>query len=96
VKYTVTGAGKSTSISYLTVNGGKAGQSQANGEDLPWKKSVKIKGDGLFESSIFSLVAQAGEGTKKITCKIEADGKVIDKQTSTGAYAVASCSGSAS
>jgi hypothetical protein len=95
VTYTVTGSGKATSISYLTVNGGDTGEEQANGKTLPWKKVVKIKDDGLFETSIFSLTAQNG-GTGKITCKIEADGKTISKHSSSGQYAVVSCSGSAS
>lgn len=94
VTYKVTGSGTATTITYLTVNGGQSGQEQANDEKLPWKKVVNIKDDGLFETSIFSLVAQNG-GSGKITCEIKADGKVISKHTSSGQYAVVTCEGQA-
>ena len=95
VTYTVRGSGKAGTISYLTVNGGQAGQEQVTGQSLPWKKVVKIKDDSLFSTSVFSLVAQNGAGSGKITCEIQADGKVISKHTSSGQYAVVTCSGQA-
>lgn len=92
VTYTVSGSGKATSISYFTVNNGESGSEQASDAKLPWKKSISIKDDDLFSSSIFSLVAQ-NSGSGAITCQIESDGKVISKHTSTGKYAVVACSG---
>lgn len=96
VRYEVTSDGKTlTSVSYLTVNDGKSATAQATGAAAPWTKEIPIEDDGLFETSIFSLVAQAGADATTVTCKITADGKTIQESTSTGAYAVATCSGSA-
>jgi len=94
VTYDVTGNGtKATTVTYLTFNNGSSGTSQANGAAVPFHKVIPIKGNSLFSTSIFSLVAQASDGTS-ITCKITVDGKVISTNTSTGSYAVATCSGS--
>lgn len=96
VHYEVTSDGKTLgTVTYLTVNNGQSSQAQDNATAAPWSKDIEIKDEGLFTSSIFSLVAQAGEGATTITCKITADGKTIQESTSTGPYAVATCSGSA-
>ena len=95
VTYEVTGDGtKAGSITYLTFNGGSSSQQQEMDAAIPWTKEVAIDDPGLFTSSIFSLVAQAGDGTT-ISCKITADGEVIQEATSTGQYSVVTCSGSA-
>lgn len=96
VHYEVTSDGKTlNSVTYLTFNNGASSTAQANETAAPFSKDVKIEDDGLFESSLFSLVAQAGQDATTITCKITADGKTIQESTSTGPYAVATCSGSA-
>ena len=95
VTYEVTGDGTSAgNVTYLTVNDGNSGSEQATGAALPFTKEIEIADAGVFTASVFSLVAQAGDGTT-ISCKITADGEVISEQTSTGQYAVVSCSGSA-
>ncbi|MCC8908294.1 MmpS family transport accessory protein [Curtobacterium sp. GD1] len=97
VHYEVTSDGKTlSSVSYLTVNDGKSSTQQDTSATAPWSKDVPIADEGLFTSSVFSLVAQAGADATTISCKITADGKTIQESTSTGPYAVASCSGSAS
>jgi hypothetical protein len=97
VHYEVTSDGKTlSSVSYLTVNDGKSSTQQDTSATAPWSKDVPIVDEGLFTSSVFSLVAQAGADATTISCKITADGKTIQESTSTGPYAVASCSGSAS
>jgi hypothetical protein len=96
VHYEVTSDGATlNNVTYLTVNDGKSAQAQDNATAAPWSKDVEIKDESLFSSSLFSLVAQAGEGATTITCKITADGKTIQESTSTGPYAVATCSGTA-
>lgn len=96
VHYEVTSDGATlNSVTYLTINDGQASQQQDNATAAPWSKDVEITDEGLFSSSVFSLVAQAGDGATTITCKITADGKTIQEATSTGPYAVATCSGSA-
>jgi hypothetical protein len=54
---------------------------------LPWSKQFTA-GSG-FQS--FVVTAQNGGGGS-ISCSITADGKTISSQTSTGEYAVVTCS----
>lgn len=94
VTYDVTGNGtKATDVTYLTFNNGSSGTSQANDAVIPFHKVIPIESNSLLSTSIFSLVAQASDGSS-ITCNITVDGKVISTNTSTGPYAVATCSGS--
>ncbi len=96
VRYEVTSDGQTlSSVTYLTINNGQSSQQQDTEAAAPWSKDVAIEDEDLFTSSVFSLVAQAGEGATTITCKITADGQTIQESTSTGPYAVATCSGTA-
>lgn len=62
--------------------------SQATDARLPWSKQLDTGGD------FYQVSAQDENGTS-ITCEIlDVDGSVLDKQTSTGRYAIASCSAS--
>lgn len=97
VTYDVTSDGATAgNVTYLTFNNGGSGQEQATDAALPFSKVIEIEEDGMFETSIFSLTAQAAEGATTISCKITVDGQVISEQTSTGQYAVVSCSGTPS
>ncbi|PZE26389.1 MmpS family transport accessory protein [Curtobacterium sp. MCBD17_028] len=96
VHYEVTSDGKTAgNVTYMTFDNGKSATSQATDAALPFEKDVQISDPGLFSSTIFSLVAQASADATTITCKITADGQTIQESTSTGAYSVATCSGSA-
>lgn len=96
VHYEVTSDGKTlNSVTYLTINNGQSSQQQDTATAAPWSKDIAIDDAGVFTTSVFSLVAQAGDGATTITCKITADGKTIQESTSTGPYAVATCSGTA-
>lgn len=64
-----------------------ADQSQANGSSLPWTQTVTAS-EVPF---VMSLVAQS-KGSGAINCKITVDGKVKKENTSTGQYAVVTCS----
>lgn len=87
--YEITGQGADTaSITYVTNS--QINQAQENGAALPWTKTVQL-GDGFFNYS--SVVAQVGEGVTSITCRISQGGKVLVENTSTGPYAVVTCSG---
>jgi hypothetical protein len=96
VTYKAIGSGTATNVTYLTADSSGSGTDQATNVKLPWSKTVKIKDPSLFQTTVFSLVVQKGAGTGKVTCEIESGGKVISKHSATGAYAVASCSGSVS
>jgi hypothetical protein len=61
---------------------------QATNAAVPWKKMVPA------HTGFFQVSAQDGDGTA-IECEIDGpDGSVLDRQISTGLYAIASCSAS--
>lgn len=96
VTYDVTGdGGAASNISYSTFNGGGGGSESAANAPLPFQKVIPLQASTILSSSVFSLVGQAGQNGTTISCKITVDGKVIAQQTSTGAYAVVTCSGTA-
>lgn len=91
VTYKVSGSGgAATSVTYSTEG---FGQEQANGASLPWSKTVEFP-DSAF--SVKTLVAQSGSGSSsnKITCEILEDGKRLTVSSSSGPYAVVTCSDS--
>ena len=91
VVYEVTSQGRGTATSITYVTNAQFNQAQENGATLPWTKTVDL-GNGLF--SMASVVAQAGDGVSSITCKITKNGEVLVENTSTGQYALVTCSGS--
>jgi len=82
------GSGIESSVTYTSDD--KFNQSQENGIQLPWTKNVDL-GDGFFSGA--SLIAQAGDGVESITCRILDGGEVISENTSSGQFAVVTCSG---
>jgi hypothetical protein len=73
------------------------GQVQAN-PDLPMKRrDATVSGvDYDFpRGSIVGIVAQNNDSYGSITCKISVDGVYVSENTSSGAYAVVSCSATA-
>lgn len=90
ITYTVEGGTLAGNITYSSDGAGS--QEQASDVKLPWTKTINVS-SGF---ALVSLLAQNSAG-KSITCRItDADGKVIKEATSTGKYAIASCSGSVS
>ncbi len=82
------GTGIESSVTYTSDD--KFNQSQENGIQLPWTKNVDL-GNGFFSGA--SLIAQAGDGVESITCRILDGGEVISENTSSGQFAVVTCSG---
>lgn len=93
ILYEVESDGETASVTWMSVDGGSVGQQQDTAAALPWSDTITVD-DGLFSSSVFSLVAQASETATTITCRITVDGEVVSEQTSQGAFSVATCSGS--
>lgn len=92
ITYEVTGSGTAGSVTY--VKDANMGMEQVNGTSLPWTKDVTFDG-GAFSFQPLSLVAQSGSGGNgEITCRILRDGQEITSSTSSGPYAVVTCSGS--
>jgi hypothetical protein len=93
VVYKVTGTTTQASLTLQTASG----TSQQNDVDVPVMS--KSGTEGLtYEVEPYSFVyvsAQNSKDTGSVTCSIEVDGVVIATNTSSGAYAIASCSGTA-
>ncbi|WP_157978932.1 MULTISPECIES: MmpS family transport accessory protein [Nocardia] len=91
ITYEVTSdAPRAGTISYSS-GGDGINTEQANEQQLPWTKQVTVT--GFFKT--VSLTAQADQGATTISCKIREGDKTIAEQTSTGPYAMVSCSGAA-
>lgn len=93
ITYEVTGSGTAGTVTY--VKDTNMGMEQVNGTDLPWRKEVTFDDGGAFSFQPLSLVAQSGSGgNKEITCRILRNGQEVTSSTSSGPYAVVTCSGS--
>lgn len=91
ITYEVTGKGTAGNITY--VKDSNMGMQQANGVDLPWKKDVSMDG-GAFTFQPLTLSAQSGSGGGgDISCRILRNGEEVTSSTSSGPYAVVTCSG---
>jgi hypothetical protein len=84
VTYRVTGSARSASLTMQT----PSGTSQRD-VDLPTSSGLTFTMDGFVYVS-----AQNATDSGTVTCEILSDGQVIATNTSSGAYAIASCSGS--
>ncbi|MEV1294979.1 MmpS family transport accessory protein [Pseudonocardia sp. NPDC049635] len=92
ITYEVTGSGSAGSVTYIKDE--NFGQEQANGVALPWSTDVTFDG-GAPAFQPLSLVAQSGSGgSDEITCRILRNGEELTSSTSSGPYAVVSCSAS--
>jgi hypothetical protein len=90
VVYSVTGTG-SASITYDSFDNNHNGSTQNSSVPLPWTKT--IKGSGLF--NYYSISATLGSDGGSTSCTITVDGKQVSSNSATGAFASATCSGSA-
>lgn len=82
VVYRIRGSAPRALITYST----PSGQEQENGAAVPWKKAIKTHG---VDTATISAQNQAASGT--ITCEITVDGKLVKRSTSSGGYAIATC-----
>ena len=97
VAYSVTSdAQTAQSITYSTLTGGKVGTEQATGAAVPFSKELDLQRGGAFDIQSFSLAAQAAQTASTISCTITVNGKQVSTQTSTGAFAVVTCSATGS
>jgi hypothetical protein len=89
VTYSVTGNGTATNITYATVQegNGQNGESQVSNAPLPWSKTITAS--GLFTDFVVSGTVGANGGT--VTCSITEDGKQLNTNTASGAFATATC-----
>lgn len=86
VELKVTGTAKSVSITYVNEDGGT---SQVSSVSLPWSYSYNGTHDDFYYVS-----AQNNSETGTVTTKVLANSKEIKSSTSSGAYVIATSSGS--
>lgn len=98
VVYTVESDSPTVSATYATADSSGIGQQQDNNAAPPWTKTVSAE-DSWVKSFVLTgqmnpvLDGSAQDGTT-ITCRITVDGEVVAEQTSTGQYAIVTCSAS--
>lgn len=86
ITYQVEGPAQALNVTYSADGSGSI--AQENAVALPWSKTVAVK-RGF---SIPVLSAQ-NAGTGDITCRVLVDGQIVKEITSSGEYALASCTG---
>ena len=90
IKYEVTGTASSVS---LTLNNKNDGTEQYSSVPLPWEMSFDVSIDS--GSYYFAYVSAQNNGTTgTVTAKIYVDGSEFKSATSSGAYVIATASGS--
>jgi len=94
ITYEVTGDGVSKANNITYVKDSNFGQQQDNGASLPWSKTIEFE-NGVLDLQPMTLVAQSGSGKSggTITCRILRNGAEVTSSTSSGPYAVVTCSG---
>lgn len=89
VVYEVSGGESAGNITYSA--NGTAGIAQENGVALPWTKEVQFAEGALRVATLTAQNAGGGD----ITCRITVDGEVVAELTSSGEFAVVSCTSEA-
>jgi hypothetical protein len=100
VVYTIESDAPSVSATYATADSSGIGQQQDNGVTPPWTTTVQVDRDWLSGQAFVLtgsmepvLDGSSPDGTT-ITCHIQVDGEVVAEQTSTGQYAIVTCTAS--
>ncbi|WP_295780170.1 MmpS family transport accessory protein, partial [uncultured Microbacterium sp.] len=83
-----------SNVTYLTADATGSSTQQEADVAAPWTTEFAVDDSGMFDFSVFSLVAQADQSATTVSCKITFNGEVISEQTSTGQFAIVTCSGS--
>lgn len=87
VVYEVTGTARNAS---LTITNQEGGTEQFESVAVPWRKTLRV------EAGEFVYVSAQNNGEfGTVGCRISANGATVESATSSGAYVIASCSGSA-
>jgi hypothetical protein len=93
ITYEVTGDSVSKANNITYVKDSNFGMQQETSTKLPWKKDVEME-SGLFTAQPMTLTAQSGsDKSGSITCRILKNGEEVTSSTSSGPYAVVTCSG---
>ncbi|MGA1838252.1 MmpS family transport accessory protein [Herbiconiux sp. 11R-BC] len=93
--YQVDGTGSEVDISYAAYDSGYSVTRQETAQSLPFEKDYSVSLGGAATYDTYTITAVNGASGGDVTCRILLDGQVLIEQTSTGAYATASCTASA-
>jgi len=92
--YQVDGTGSDVTVSYTTYVDDITATKQQTGQSLPFEEEFTVGTGGAATYNSYTLTATNGADGGDVTCRILLDGTVVTEQTSTGAYATASCTAS--
>jgi len=87
IVYEVTGDATNVDVTYSVFSDQNMSTKDETVATLPWSKEVKTKGY-VKEGQ---LIVTTGEEGGTVTCKVTVDGKVVDTQTATGQFVLATC-----
>jgi len=89
IEYEITGTATTVDI---TMNNQDSGTEQHSNVSVPWTKSFSVNVSGGYYFAYIS--AQNNGSSGSVTVKIYKNGKLFKQATSSGAYAIATASGS--
>jgi len=87
IVYEITGDAQNVDVTYSTFSDADVQTKDEKVATLPWTKEVKTKGF-VKEGQV---IVTTGEGGGSVTCKITVDGKVVETNTATGPFEMATC-----
>ena len=88
VIYTVTGDGSANNVTYLVAGG----EQQANSVSLPWSYEAQLSARASGAAVVVTAQRASGDDGGSISCDISVDGSSVVHNTSSGQYAVVTCS----
>ena len=92
--YQVDGTGSDATITYTTYTDDIPGTEQLMNQSLPFEEDLTAKIGAQYTYNSYTLTVTNGASDGDVTCRIILDGKVLEEQTSAGAYSTASCTAS--
>ncbi|MCS5722548.1 hypothetical protein N1028_11345 [Herbiconiux sp. CPCC 203407] len=94
--YQVEGTGSDVDITYTISADGVETTEQVTSQRLPFEEDFDVAFGGADTYASYTLTAVNGADDGTVICRIILDGRILVEQESSGAYATASCTTSAS
>lgn len=94
--YQVDGTGSDVDITYTISADGVETTEQVTSQRLPFEEDFDVAFGGADTYASYTLTAVNGADDGTVICRIILDGRILVEQESSGAYATASCTTSAS
>lgn len=87
IVYEITGDATNVDVTYSVFSDADVSTKDETVATLPWTKEVKTKGY-VKEGQV---IVTTGEAGGNVTCKITVDGKVVESNTASGPFEMATC-----